>query len=109
MATTSSEIIQKGPIELDKQFFVPPNVVDVRQIQSTDITSGDTGAVDTEEIVDIPGTGDVDYAGLATVDSIEIVSQTVKVGTGGTATVDVIIEVPDLDNITNYEVRVTKL
>jgi hypothetical protein len=111
MATNSGEIIQKGPIEIDRNFFVPPNVVDVRQLEETDITSGDIQSADDIEtdIIDVSDQGDVSYVGLPVVDSITIVSQTVKTSTGGQVTVDVIIEVPDTDSIVNYDVRVTKL
>lgn len=107
---TSSEIIQKGPIEIDRNFFVPPNVVDVRQLGSTDISTGEVqNADDVDEGVVQIDPGDIDYVGLPIVDTIAVISQTVKVATGGTATVDVIIEVPDYDSITDYEVRVTKI
>ncbi len=107
---TSSEIIQKGPIEIDKQFFVPPYVQDVRQVQSSDISDGEFGAADDTETEDIPtDPGDVSYVGLPVVDSITVVSQTVKTATGGGVTVDVIIEVPDYDSILKYDVRVTKI
>lgn len=100
---TSTEVVQKGITELHLQFFVPPGIIDVRQKK-------------THEAEDGGGTGDVDdtgeivvVGGVPVVDSIKIVSQTLHMGKGGTALVDVVIEVADFPGVTKYEMKVSKI
>lgn len=91
-------------IEIDPLFVVPPGIVDVRQQYSADASSVyDEETIAPELILEsldsnlpIPGT-------------FNIVSQTVRISSDGTSVVDVIIEFPDNDTISDIEMRVTKL
>lgn len=111
--------IDSKPIEIDPNFFLPPNVVDVRY---SDINEEDTSLQhdDDGEIVgvdyDTPTVYDEGQdllpAGssslLAPPDNITVVSQQVRVAADGKFVVDLIIEVADEPNIIKYDVSLSK-
>lgn len=96
-------------IVVDSRFFVPNNIVDIRFKQEDDIENvfgvsepdaGNTG---------IPATGVEPVADLPTPNiTFDIISQTIKSAPDGTQTVDVIIELPDVDGAL-YDMRITRV
>lgn len=101
------------PREIDPRFFLPPNVVDIGYVDTTDVSSdepNDIIEVD-YEIVDESMVLDPDNGGsgdaLEPPDSIVVVSQTARTTSGGVV-VDVVIDVEELAGITEFGVRVTK-
>lgn len=107
------------PIEIDPNFFIPPNLVDLRY---SDINEEDTSLQrdDDGEIVgtdyDVPAIyeegEDLLPAGssslIAPPDNITFVSQQVRVAADGKFVVDLIIEVADEPGIIKYDVSLSK-
>lgn len=107
--------------EIDPRFFLPPNVVDLNyndevetSQESSDLDNGVDLVVTSEDyFTDLsdemegafsPGGTDEDR--LLPPDYIELVSQTARVSSGGTV-VDVIIDVEDIANVSQFDVRLT--
>jgi hypothetical protein len=96
-------------IVIDKHFYVPPFVVDVRREGEEDArydynpNGGGTASPGDEGTMN-PGTGVV----LVPPTSYTIVDQTVRIASDGRAVVDVTIEFPDVSGIQSIDVRVTK-
>lgn len=93
-------------IILDNHFFVPPGVIDVRAAGGEDGTT----FYNTEDIaVEGPTLNTSDSTVPMPPTSYEIVEQRVRISSDGRATVDVLLEFPDVDGIQTIEVRVTKV
>lgn len=93
--------------EFDARFFVPDNIVDIRKDSYDDRSYVD--------IVDDPNPSaypepSLTYDKLPTpMVNINVVAQVVKMAPDGTQTIDVILELPDQLQGTEYEVRTTKI
>jgi hypothetical protein len=112
---------KKDETYIDPQFFLPPGVFDIKyapgnEVNSeenatefSDYDSGDSEVTETANDDDTwasvtPESNSV----LPIPDTITIVSQTVKAAAGGGYLVDIVIDVPDLPGVENYDVAVTK-
>jgi len=104
--------------EIDPRFFLPPNVVDLGYKDTSSQTDDNPTEQDidavvnpddyvTGEITEMEGTG-TDEGRLLPPDYIELVSQTARVASGGTVVVDVVIDVEDIANASQFDVRLTK-
>lgn len=116
MAISNRDIVEKQPVVLDPNFFLPPNVVDVRYINDQDTAGfyGSDTVDDSDEtvledpIVD-PDDGTTTPNVIDAPTTMTIISQTVRVNPDGAFVVDVVIEVEDIPGIANYDVRLTKV
>lgn len=127
-----TDIIRTPEVTVDPRLFVPDGVIDL-SVRSSEIdsdnptptadngetsddaadSSADTGTGDGGDAVYTPPTndtpaesGEIDM--LPTPQTIEIVSQTIRIAPDGSSLVDVVIKVEDIPGVTNYDVRVTK-
>jgi hypothetical protein len=113
-----TNVIKTPEALLHPTFFLPPDVVDMFSGTSVDTD------VDSESVDDtIEGEVQSDYEATSGESSNEetdvadtvfapqwmtIISQSVKISSDGTATVDVVVEFEDVFGNTEYDVRVTK-
>jgi hypothetical protein len=108
---------------IDPNFFLPPNVFDIRYIDKDDTSEGedvpelsesDSGPTDIDTIDTV--TAEDDYASalpettnpLPIPDGLTVVSQTVKAAAGGGYLVDIVVDIPDMPGVENFDVAVTK-
>lgn len=99
--------------EIDPRFFIPPNVTGVAYKGPETMTS--SAPVQNQQEVEVTvesGTASEpsaieDENRLLPPDSITIVSQTTRVTSGGTV-VDVVIDIDEVQRISQYDVRLTK-
>jgi len=118
--TSAKSIKYAPPVEIDPNFFIPPNVVDMRYI---DLESQDsaTDRDDDGEIVNVDYEdssysgldGDSDDSGpsssvISPPDDITVISQTVRVTQDGKFVVDVVLDVETIPGVVNYNVKVNK-
>lgn len=122
MTISGKQVKQTQPVEIDPNFFLPPNVVDMRYVDideegnSSTTRSEDTGEiisvnydeVDYSEFDSEPDTGTVPPL-LSPPDSVTLVSQQVRVTDDGRFVVDVILEVEDMPGVINFDVRTAKI
>lgn len=120
MSINSNQIIKKPDVVIDPNFFLPPGVVDARYPNEIEVTTEEvTDVVDTDDILDVedddvvldePGeTGeDNDTVILYPPDTAIVVSQTIRFDATGKQVVDVILEVPDVQDSIQVDVRMTK-
>lgn len=111
---------KKDETYIDPNFFLPPNVYDLGYVNKDEVdlepTGFATGADDgvSEEVVvnaseDLStDTAPESASQLPIPETITVVSQTVKAAAGGGYLVDLIIEIPDMNGVENYDVAVTK-
>lgn len=98
----------KDETEIDARFFVPDNIVDIRRNSTYDER-------DYTNIVDDPNPAaypepSLNYEKLPTPNvQINVLSQVVKMAPDGTQTIDVIIEIPDQPQGSDYEISTTKI
>jgi len=108
---------------IDPQFFLPPNVYDIRYIDKDDISDGeenitefsDPDSVTDELVIDTPDedetwssiTPEV-HDTLPIPEGLTVVSQTVKTSVGGGYLVDIVVDIPDLPGVETFDVAVTK-
>ena len=112
---STSQVKQKPAVVIDPNFFLPPNIIDMRHPIETDPNqedgdedTGGAGEVsENDNVIDVP-TGET-TSGLYPPDNITIVSQEVHVGADGTSVVDVVIDVQDSPGAVSYDVRLTRL
>lgn len=104
---------------LDPSFHMPPEVAGLRYSEPDEFDEFD----DSEFSEEVDSSTDVEFSGSdvesddATSDDntpyppdyMEIVSQTVRTLSGGGQVVDVVVELPDLDDGGRYETRLTKV
>lgn len=119
MSISSNQIIKKPDVILNPNFFLPPGVVDARHASEVEAAEEEI-----TEIVDfnpVPG-GDIietpiDDIGSETgppptillpPDSVIVVSQEVRTVANGQQVVDVILEVADVEDSIQVDVRLTK-
>lgn len=96
-----------GEIVVDKRYYAPPFVVDVRQEGANDadyIPGGSAGSGGTTPAPELPGDGGKIRLPPT---SFTIVSQTVRIAADGRAVVDVLLEVPDVSGVQAIDVRST--
>lgn len=120
---STANVIKKPDVVLDPQFFLPPDVVDVRVGRASDpveddgvtfddVVDADDAFVEDGEIADTPNIPtDDDGEGaemLPTPQWMNIIDQQVRIAPDGKAVVDVVIELEDVTGATEYDVRITK-
>lgn len=119
MSINSNQIIKKPDVVIDPNFFLPPGVVDARYPNEIEVTTDEiTDVVDTDDILDADSdttldepeeTGeDNDTVILYPPDTVIVVSQTIRFDGSGKQVVDVILEVPDVQDSIQVDVRMTK-
>jgi hypothetical protein len=119
MSINSNQIIKKPDVVIDPNFFLPPGVVDARYPNETEITTEEISLeVDADEILDIEASeedmlepdesGDNDVSILQPPDNVVVVSQTTRFDANGRQVVDVVLEVLDVDESIQVDVRMTK-
>ena len=114
MAISGKTISQTGPVVLDQNFTLPPNVVDVRYINESDMGGVSDTPVNDEEGTVIIVDGSEDDGGVTTPNvisaptSMTILTQKVGIAPDGRFVVDVEIEVEDIPGVSTFEVRLTK-
>ena len=118
--TSDKSIKQTPPTTLDPNFFLPPDVIDMRYVdldtQDTSIGYTEDGEIvgflyedattaEFEEIVE----GDTGSSSLLSPpDSVTVLAQEVRVTSDGRFVVDVIIEVPDMPGIVSFDQSISK-
>lgn len=125
MTTSDKSVKHSQPIALDPNFFLPPNVVDMRYVDpdvesdsaTTRADNGEVVNVDYDEVdfSELSSQPDDDGAGQGSApfliqppDSLSVISQQVRVTSDGRFVVDVILEVEDIAGVVQYDVRVAK-
>lgn len=120
---SNKSVQQTPPTELDPNFFLPPNVIDMRYVDTeedadTELIRTDSGEVSqvsydevdpTEILGELEEASSDENAMLPTPDSLVLVSEQVRVTADGKFVVDLVLEVTDIVGTVNYEVRVTKV
>lgn len=120
--TSSKSVKYSPPTEIDPNFFLPPNVVDMRYVNveenedSTMARDDDSGEIvnvdyqDTSysELEDSEDSGPVS-AVISPPNYAEVVSQTVRVTEDGKFVVDVVLDIEDVPGAVNYNVKVNKV
>jgi len=122
MSINSNQVIKKPDIILDPNFFLPPGVVDARYPDEIEVDQEETtDVIDTDDVLDVDSdtlsevdepeeTGeDNETSVLLPPDTVIVVSQTIRAGENGQQVVDVILEVPDVDESIQIDVRMTKV
>ncbi|UMO76255.1 hypothetical protein SEA_TOMAS_66 [Streptomyces phage Tomas] len=119
MSINSNQIIKKPDVIIDPNFFLPPGVVDARypneieveQEPVSDVVDADDIIVDDSVINDEPEEEgeETNTTVLFPPDTMTVVSQTIRVGDNGQQVVDVVIDVPDSEESTQIDVRMTKV
>lgn len=119
MSINSNQIIKKPDVIIDPNFFLPPGVVDARYPNEIEVTTDEVDdVVDTDDVLDADSdvileepeeTGeDNDTTLLYPPDTAIVVSQTLRFDGTGKQVVDVILEVPDVQDSIQVDVRMTK-
>ena len=127
--TISAKSVKTAPqVTLDPNFFLPPNVVDMRYADlEVESDSATTRSTETGEVINVdyqevdyseiaPNPDDAAGAGNGTTsptliqppDSVTVVSQTVRQTADGKFVVDVTLDVEDIPGVVQYDVRLTK-
>jgi hypothetical protein len=104
MAETTRNVVPKQPVDIDPQFFLPPNVVDVRYSQDKDPSQYTVGDDEEGQVIDDTIGSTV---GMPIPETITIISKTARTTSSGTV-VDIVIEVPDYPGVKEYDVRLAK-
>ncbi|AXH67418.1 hypothetical protein SEA_WOFFORD_63 [Streptomyces phage Wofford] len=123
MSINSNQIIKKPDVVIDPNFFLPPGVVDARYPSEIEVDQGEI-----DEVIDVDDVLEVDLEDeqaeidepeetgednetdkLLPPDTAIVVSQTVRTGENGQQVVDVVLEVPDVDESIQIDVRMTKV
>jgi hypothetical protein len=121
--TSGKNVTATQPIEIDPNFFLPPNVVDMRYINLEDAGDSATTRDDDGDIVPVnydnsdyygseeesaeAGTGAVSPF-ISPPDTVVVVSQQARVTSDGRTVIDVTLDVQDVPGAVNYDVRLTK-
>jgi hypothetical protein len=119
MSINSNQIIKKPDVVIDPNFFLPPGVVDARYPneleQNTEEISDvvdvdDVLVVESDMTVNEPQETDEDSetGKLYPPDTVIVVSQQVRFDEAGSQVVDVILEIPDVDDSIQIDVRMSK-
>lgn len=116
MATTSSSIINAGDFIVDPRLTLPPGIsgtgysdtIDISQTEGTFLDAG-TNVSGTDLVSETTTAATAPSSTVPVPDSIQIVSQIVRIAPGGGIVVDVEIDVSDVNGSQAYETRITKL
>jgi hypothetical protein len=116
MSINSNQIIKKPDVVIDPNFFLPPGVVDARYPNGTEVDQNEVDeTTDVEDapveiVFDEPAETDEDndVTTLYPPDSVIVVSQTIRTGDNGQQVVDVILEVEDVSDSIQVDVRMAK-
>lgn len=123
MTVSGKSVKITTPVTIDPNFFLPPNVVDMRYANQEDASdsvttrSPDTGEIVSVDydVIDYSDTGETDATDeepvntlLSPPDYVTVVSQQVRVTSDGRFVVDVILDVEDINGVVQYDVRLTK-
>lgn len=127
---STANVIKTPEVVLNPQFFLPPDVVDVRVADTSDPSEED--GVTYDDVIDaddaladgsddsstdggvsdtpsIPSDDDGEGAEvLPTPQWMNIIDQQVRIAPDGKAVIDVVIELEDVTGATEYDVRMTK-
>lgn len=98
--------------QLDPMFYIPEGATEfdyIDRLPATDEEVADFAASDESEIDFSEFDDAIDTDVPFTPQITSIVSQTVHKTAAGNEVVDVVIEVDDIDGVTSYEFRVTKV
>lgn len=124
MVINSGQIVQRPDINIDPQFFVPPDVIDVRQRNDSDGSAGETevttgtaegdaettideGTIDAgPDIVDDTTTTNEPTSKLPVPTGVTVFSQRARTAPGGQIVIDVVFDVPDIPGVSQIDVRV---
>jgi hypothetical protein len=104
---------------LDPTFFLPPNVLDLRYTESENADDGGEEVVDSStDVPPVDSAPEISENGefltpeaavqIPIPDGITVVSQTTRSPAGGYV-VDVVINVPDIPGVENFDVQVAKV
>lgn len=120
---SNKSVKQTPPTELDPNFFLPPNVIDMRYVDTEEAADAELVRNDDGEVSQV-SYDEVDYSEslddfdegsndenslLPTPDSVVLVSEEVRVTADGKFVVDVVLDVTEIGGTVNYEARVTKV
>lgn len=125
---STANVIKTPEVVLNPQFFVPPDVIDVRVADTSDPSQEDgvtyDDVIDADDVLvdgsDTDDGGIIDTPNVPTDDDGEgaevlptpqwmnIIDQQVRISPDGRAVVDVVIELEDVTGATEYDVRITK-
>jgi hypothetical protein len=124
MTTSAKSVKYAPPIEIDPNFFLPPTVVDMRYRNLEDASDSTTTRSDqTGEVVNVDydevsyselerDTDPFENESVSTIisppDYVTVVSQQVRVASDGKFVVDIILDVEDVPDAIQYDVRLTK-
>lgn len=124
MTLNTGNVVKKPAVVIDPNFFVPPNVIDIRYKNETDFNGTEINSparyttpesegefdnlVEGDEIgYDFP-VEPVDDS-LPVPSNITVISQSPHLGPGGAVLVDLVIDIPDMPGVTDVDVRVTRI
>lgn len=125
---STANVIKTPEVVLHPEFFLPPDVVDVRVGDTSDPTEEDgvtyDDVIDADDVITDGSTSDEDIVVdtpnvpidddgegaevLPTPQWMQIIDQQVRIAPDGKAVVDVVIELEDVTGATEYDVRMTK-
>jgi len=100
--------VKRSTTPLDPMFHIPEGVDELVYSDNAgpngrgageDVTDDSFFGFDTGDYSDTPGVPDI----------LGIISQTIRTNSSGNQVVDVVLDVEDMDDLTEYEVRVTKI
>jgi hypothetical protein len=127
---STANVIKTPEVILNPQFFLPPDVIDVRVADTSDPSQEDgvtyDDVIDADDVLadgsddssidggvsdtpNIPSDDDGEGAEvLPTPQWMNIIDQQVRIAPDGKAVIDVVIELEDVTGATEYDVRMTK-
>lgn len=116
MSINSNQVIKKPDVVIDPNFFLPPGVVDARypndeetdQAEVDEVTDAEDASEDIVYYEAPENDEDNDVTTLYPPDSVVVVSQTIRTGDNGQQVVDVILEVEDVSDSIQVDVRMAK-
>lgn len=119
MSINSNQIIKKPDVVINPNFFLPPGVVDARYPDELEdnteeiddvIDSDDVLVIEADMVINEPQETDEDndMTKLYPPDTVIVVSQQIRFDEAGSQVVDVILDIPDVDDSIQIDVRMTK-
>lgn len=116
MAINNRNIVEKQPVVIDPNFFLPPGVVDARYVNDSDTAglytdpSGPSDSlIDSEVVGEIPDSVIANPTTIQAPNTMTVIDQVVRIAADGRFVVDVVIEVEDIPGVANFEVRMSKV